>query len=338
MLTLMGVLLFLPLFLLGSAAVNLLYGKESQKTLFWEDRLLVGNLVLIGLAEGAQLIALMRGQSVSAFVQGFLALCMATLLLSVCLLAIVILMHKKKQEIPAAGHGGRIERLQKREGIALSIFLFFFLIQFCQILFCSAIYLETDLTLDAVVSFLTSDKIYACHPLTGFPYQQGIPTRLKILCLPTLYAAVSRLSGAEAEQVVWHFVPAMVLVLAYLAYYSLVRCLFPDNRFHRCLFMGFTALLISVGDYAYGMEGFGLMHGGFQGVTIRGAVLMPYLFGLCLRKKWRLAVLVLLAEACIVWTLYGLGAGALVLVTFYVCQRLRKAASGRKGDPQWENS
>ena len=98
------------------------------------------------------------------------------------------------------------------------------------------------------------------------------------------------------------------------------------------LFLAFTALLIFVGDYGYGMEGFGLLHAGFQGTTIRMAVMMPWLLGLCLRRKWRLVPLVLLAEACIVWTLYGLGMGTLVVVAFlifcYVQRMLKKRKEG----------
>lgn len=68
----------------------------------------------------------------------------------------------------------------------------------------------------------------------------------------------------------------------------------------------------------YGLEGFGLLHGGFQGVTIRNAVLMPYLFGLCLRRKWKLAILAILAESCLVWTLYGAGMGLLTVFLYFV--------------------
>jgi hypothetical protein len=69
-----------------------------------------------------------------------------------------------------------------------------------------------------------------------------------------------------------------------------------------------------VGDYLYGMDGFGLLHCGFRGVTIRSTVLVPYVFGLAMRRKWKAAVLGIVAEACIVWTLYGMGVCLLVVL------------------------
>ena len=58
----------------------------------------------------------------------------------------------------------------------------------------------------------------------------------------------------------------------------------------------------------FGVEGFGVMYGGFRGVCIRAAVLLPYTAGLVLRRRYKLVILCVLAEACMVWTFYGLGA------------------------------
>ena len=81
----------------------------------------------------------------------------------------------------------------------------------------------------------------------------------------------------------------------------------------------------------YGMDGFGVMHSGFRGVTIRAAILLPYTVGLVLRKKYKLLVLCVLAEACVVWTFYGLGACLLVSVGMLVTDYLIKWFAGRKG-------
>jgi hypothetical protein len=129
-------------------------------------------------------------------------------------------------------------------------------------------------------------------------------------------------------------VPILTLVAAYLAYRSLARALFSGRRFLEYLFFVLTALLIFVGDYGYGMEGFGLLHAGFQGTTIRMAIMMPWLFGLCLRRKWRLVPLVLLAEACIVWTLYGLGMGFLLVAAFLALLCIQHALQKRKEGSQ----
>lgn len=72
--------------------------------------------------------------------------------------------------------------------------------------------------------------------------------------------------------------------------------------------MAAAALLLWVESSAPGTEGFGLLYCGAGGLSIRNCVLMPWLFSLCIRKKWFLTPLCILAEACIAWTFYGLGA------------------------------
>ncbi len=192
-------------------------------------------------------------------------------------------------------------------------------------------YLRRDMTVEAVNSFLTADAIYQVNPMTGQPYEIGAPLRLKILCLPTLYGILCRIFGLSAMQVVWGVIPVITLLLSYLAYSLLARQLFSKSRLKRGCFLVFAALLFWAGDYAYGMDGFGLLHGGFWGVTIRGAVLVPYVIGLVLRRRWKLVVLCVFAEACIVWTLYGLGACVFVAAGLLGLEQLMKSFKKRKG-------
>ncbi len=42
-------------------------------------------------------------------------------------------------------------------------------------------------------------------------------------------------------------------------------------------------------------------------MTIRAAVLLPYLLSCLMDRKYTGVILCILAEACIVWTLYGAG-------------------------------
>jgi hypothetical protein len=95
-------------------------------------------------------------------------------------------------------------------------------------------------------------------------------------------------------------------------------------------------LLVSVlfwcGGYMDSMDGFLLMYCGYSGVAIRNAVLIPFVVGMCLQKKWKPAVLAILAEACIVWTLYGLGAcffvtAGLLLVSLWMGKRARRGGN-----------
>ena len=161
---------------------------------------------------------------------------------------------------------------------------------------------------------------------------------MKILCLPTFYSVLCRWTGVAPELLIWHVIPCAVLLLHYLVYLLLGKVLFPRQSFHRTLFLIFVALLVWVEDAMYGLEGFGLLHGGYQGVTIRSAVLLPWLFSLCLRRKWKLACGALLAEACLVWTLYGLGMGAVMLAAFSILLFCKKHFFEGKEGSEWVNS
>lgn len=195
------------------------------------------------------------------------------------------------------------------------------------------------MTVETVGSFLTTDAIYQVNPMTGQPYTQGIPSRLKILCLPTLYGSLCKWTGLSPGAVIWKGIPVAVLCSCYVAFGQLAHSLFPENgvsgqRVKRITFMTIVSLLLWAGTYQNGMDGFNLLCSGWRGVTIRNVVLFPWLMSLCLRRNYRLTVLCILAEACMVWTLYGCGvcmfvtAGMAVLQSF--CRRFRGKESRQR--------
>ena len=342
MLALVAILLFPLLFLLGTGVTRILYGNKGKGEFFWEDRFLAGIILLIGLAEGAHLGTLARGQSISVFKNLFLIAILAVTAFCVAILAVGRILQKRK------GLAGTVpaknafypdwKGMDKTEKVMTAVILAVFLGLLSRILFFSAVYQGQDLTLETVMSFLHTGKLYEVNPMTGAFYEQGVPSRLKLLCLSTLYAGICSFTKAGAETVVWHFVPAITLAACYFAYGSLARALFPKVRKQRLQFLLLVSILLAVGDYAYGMESFGLLHVGFQGTSIRAVVLMPYLISLCLRRKWKLAVCVVAAEACVTWTLYGLGAGVMVILIFAISLGGRKALAGRREGSAWKNS
>lgn len=338
MLAIVCVLLIPVTFLMGRAALKILYRAGNRDSLFWEDEFLTGVVLLIGLAEAAHLGAMACGRSVSVAVKLFVALTAGMVLACTAVLAVCRIRGGTgggkalgDREIGEKSAAGKKILALACLGILAAILVY-------KVLSGVFVYMEEDLTLETVTTFLETDRIYEVNPLTGSLYREGIPSRLKILCLPTLYAVLCRMSSAPAQLVVWKLVPLLVLLGMCLAYSSLAKSLFPKNRLHRELFLAFVFLLFLVGDSMYGMEGFGLFYAGSQGVSIRSAVLLPYQLSLCIRKKWRLAPGPVLAEACIVWTLYGLGAGVAVLGIFGAAEALFKGQAGRKEVSKWENS
>lgn len=325
--------------LLGAGVLGVLYGRQSGK-LYMADRLIVGLMTVVGTAEAVHLAAVFFACSFTDAVKWFVLLTVALVLGS---LGVRLCLARAGQERAAGGRqtgragtrrrswrqtgraGIRGERrgriLAERPGwsgsdctpFVAGVALAFALLVIYQIVTISSadsVYRVGDMTVETVESFLETDGVYRVNPLTGQSYEAGVPLRIRILCLPTLYGILCRVFGLRAAEMVWSIVPLYVLLLSYLAFWTLARTLFSGekDKEKRLLFIVLVAAVFCVGDYLYGMDGFGLLHCGGRGVTIRNGILLPYIVGLMLRHKWKPAVLCILAEACLVWTLYGMGA------------------------------
>lgn len=283
--------------------------------------------LLTGIAEIAHLCGVFFHRPFHFCTNLFGVLAAAALLL-LAAAAVVCPMRRKKAGAAAAPWDGT-ERL---------LFLLFAAIAVSQLLFVLVnqdVYRQGDMTVETVGSFLETDAVWQVNPLTGQAYRQGMPSRLKILCLPTLYGALSSLFHLPPSLTVWRVAPILTLLGCYGAFAALGRCLFANNRKRRGVFLIAVALLLWAGSYLYGMDGFGVLYSGWRGVTIRNAVLLPWLFSLCLRKKWLPAVLCILTEACLVWTLYGMGAclfaaAGMGIVSLVRAKRRAKGAAGEE--------
>lgn len=224
------------------------------------------------------------------------------------------------------------EKAVCREGRGL--FFLFLLIVLSQLIFILTNenqYLTGDMTVETAVSFLQTDAIYRVNPLTGQAYVQGLPSRIKVLCLPTLYAAVSGLFPfLEPREWITRVIPCLTLVCCYASYGCLGEFLFPNQKKKQNVFLIAVALVLWAADACYGLDGFGILYSGWRGVTIRNAVLLPWTVSLSLRKRWAAVLLCVIAEACIVWTLYGMGACLLVAAGICVTDFVRRKAEQRR--------
>ncbi len=191
---------------------------------------------------------------------------------------------------------------------------------------------DGDMTVETVQAFLRENGIYRSNPLTGRPYGLGQPLRLKILCLPTLYAVLCRLSGAAPLQLVERMAPAALLAASYCVYARLGDLLFYGDRTKKWIFMAFVNLMVWLGGSLPVLDGFQLLHCGWQGTAVRAGILVPYTIDSCLRGKWHRALLCILAEACLVWTLYGLGVCFFITALFGAIHLGRGLKRKRRGD------
>lgn len=295
----------------------------------WADALLTGELILMGLAVTAHVTAVFTGQSFSRCTVIFLGILGAAMLLAALLFLFyrnalfsgVVRRGKKGGEPPVPRGGGRLDSTER---LLMGIFWILAAAQLLFLLWNAGVYAAGDMTVETVGSFLETDGIYRVDPMTGRAYTEGIPSRLKILCLPTLYGIFCRLSGLSPERVVTAAAPVWIFFSSYAAFFSVGKSLFPESRKKCSCFMIAVVILIWAGCGFHSMDGFSLLYCGYRGVTVRNLVLIPYLLSLCLRKRWKTALLCVLAEACIVWTLYGLGACLLTAAGLFLAERGRR--------------
>ena len=222
------------------------------------------------------------------------------------------------------------EKAIRRQQILTVVLALFILLQVLLILTGERVWTDGDMTLETVNTFLQENGIYTVDPLTGEPYTQGMSFRLKLLCLPTLYGTISRWSGMAPENVVYRLIPCLTLCMGYLAYGRLGTVLFDNNREKRNIFLIVVGILFCAGTYMPGVDGFDIFYGGFRGVTIRAVVLLPYLLACLPERRYLGAVLCILAEACMVWTLYGAGVCLLVTAAWVALQWLWTMRSRKK--------
>ena len=269
----------------------------------FRDCLITGEIAVIGLAEISHLTGAFLGLSFTA--------CAVLLAVSLGVLFVLgtgfLAVRRKFIFVKSEGKPSP----DSAEKFLYAVFALMVISQLIFIGMGNAIYRKGDMMAETVESFLVFDRIYQVNPMTGMPYTDGIPSRLKILCLPTLYGSLCKWTGLPPVLVVQKIVPMAVLLGSYLSFSLLGSVLFPgdspeDGR-KRAGFLFLVSILLWVGSYRYGMEGFDLLCCGWRGVSIRGGVLLPWLLSLCLRRKWFGTFLCVAAEGCIVWTLYGCG-------------------------------
>ena len=289
-------------------------GNAVKENNFW-DYLITVEILIIGLAEAAHLAAVFGGMPFHLCAMLLWVFAGALGVFGAGALffrrqALADVLKKKKQKEPANS---------KEIIILYEVFALMLISQLLFIWLGEGSWREKDMTVETVGSFLVSDGIYRVNPMTGMPYMDGMPLRLKILCLPTLYASVCKLTGLHPDLLVRMIVPTLTLFSCYGAFASLAGCLFSDteegsSKSRQACFLVIVSLLLWAGAYRYGMDGFNILCCGWRGVTIRNGVILPWMFSLCLRKKWISVFLCILAEACIVWTLYGCGVCLLAAV------------------------
>ena len=319
-------------------------GNNVKKNI-WVDYLILGEIVMIGLAEAVHLATILFGWTFQQCTRWFLWAVGIMCVLLAGVLAFKCLGLRKNGMLHEAGESQK--QMVPKDWVERILFMVFAMILLSQLLFIwlgQGPYVNGDMMVETVESFLEADHIYQYNPMTGQPYIEGIPSRLKILCLPTLYGSLCKIFDLSPGTMVWRMVPTVTLLSSYAAFYGLACSLFPaasgaastiSGRKRLC-FLIVVSLLLWTGTYFHTMDGFQLLYCGWRGTAIRNGVLLPWLFAVCIRRKWLSAILCILAEACIVWTLYGMGVCLLVSVGMAVAEGCTRERPRTLTDSIWK--
>jgi hypothetical protein len=286
------------------------------------DYLLTGVLISVGLTEAAHLFGVFGHRSVHEAMIVFYIEFAVAVLLSILLIVTEYLSAKKTKTGRPDIYRYTDSTSDKKDIYSAFLMVVIFLICFIVTQVNDNIYLEGDMTVETVNTFIGTDSFYTVNPLTGSAYTLGVPSRLKLLCLPSLFTFISETFHFSPVQVVWRIAPAFVMICCIAAYYNLSVALFKNDSVKKNIFMILVGVVLLIGNYMYGMDGFMALNSGFRGVALRNLVLIPYTISLVLRKKRLAVILCIIAEACVVWTLYGAGASLFIAVVLAAVERM----------------
>lgn len=327
-------------YICGRGFLNILYKNPEKHEYAGSDFLLTGVLICVGLAEAAHLCGVYGGASVTRSMLAMGVLFILAAVLSVCICVCRKFLNRRK---PVCADSAKQQGYADQTAVYIGfVAVILFVIEFIMIQVNDNIYLDGDMTVEIVNTFIGTDEFYSVNPLTGAAYTQGLPSRLKILCLPSLYTFFVKTFHMDSAAVVWRAVPAFVFICSAAAYKNLADTLFTNvdkkgkntkkeiGYRRRNIFLLLVAVVFLIGDYMYGVDGFLVLESGFRGVAVRGLVLIPYTISLTLRKKWIPVILCIIAEAGIAWTFYGAGACLIVAVSLIVTEYFYKRTRAGK--------
>ncbi|HKM35124.1 MAG TPA: DUF6077 domain-containing protein [Lachnospiraceae bacterium] len=288
------------------------------------EKIIEGSMIVIGLAEVAHLLALFFHMPFHTCVNFMVALLGAAFVFLIVWISLHQIRHKGKR----SEH--RLLKLLSVYPFLIFLVGFLIMMQIIWYVWGHLPYLNGDITVETVRTILATDQIYTVNPMTGQTFTQGMPTRLKILVLPTLYATICKITGIDLLLLCYSIIPSIVLIISYVVYSRWAIYLFPKEGKKQAIFMLFTVLVYQFGCYGMAMDSFLLFFQGYQGAAFRAGVILPYALLSCLKGKWMSVILCILAEACVVWTLYGLGYTVIVVLVFLAIKTFQNLFYRRK--------
>lgn len=288
------------------------FGIKSVKEIEWAAILPTGLFVEILLAFIANLGGLVRGGNFWFAKNIFIILSICTLLFSIVILIIGERKNKEKK--------GKVSI--NSNYIIGAVMCFLLLLALIAMGINAGVINEKDFTPEMAESFIREGSMHKINPLTGAEYVSGVPTRIKVLALPFLYACLCDLSGAGIIPFLNIFVRIMVVITSFSSFVWLGNAVIKD-KFPQIVYAMIVLILMLATSGTYSLGG-GLVTAPYSSMTIRNMIVIPFVFTCLMKRRYLGVILAVIVEIAISWTLMGLGMSLLITVLFLVTNLLYK--------------
>lgn len=311
-------LLMIP-FCMGESVLLLLYGDFWNRKRTLREGYLIGGIVCIGLAEITHLISGYFGWSFSDCAKTMWHVWLASTIVMLLCGGISLLLRSLFGKTMKKMVSSEKEIFTSADFIVSVLLCLMLILLAGKMFFFSDYSFYSDATIETTVSFLQTDSMFSVNPFTGFVNEAELPSRFRLLCLPTIYATLSKVCHMEPYTLLLSVLPKGVLVCSLLAFSLVGRSLWPEKRFKRICFLIVICVLLFVTDTWIGQPGYMMFHQGYTAGAIRVLILLPLTLYFLLEKRFASALLPIACEGCICWTFFGTGwCFALMLVWMIV--------------------
>lgn len=277
------------------------------------ENYLCGCLASIAVSGGIQLLLIITKRPFSNFMILYPAI--LGILFIVGIVIFVIDAKQSAWSLKRPGNAIQSWFRTKKSQIFTCLMIATFFIGIAQILLGTPI-LKGDFTLETIKTTLETDSIYQYHSLTGRLIEAGMPIRKEILTLPIFYSFLVKSMGVSPELLIYKLVPCFLLILTYLGYGLWAGVLFPSQRETQSSFLFLIGVLLNFGGYSELAPANLLIHQGFTGEAWVACLILPLTICFAMKNQWILALLCVVSEAFLIWTTYGFGFSALVIMGF----------------------
>ncbi|MCQ2522716.1 MAG: DUF6077 domain-containing protein [Lachnospiraceae bacterium] len=236
----------------------------------------------------------------------------------------------------AAGNLNKLKApLTREEILYLGIFLGVLIFQLYKTIFF-AVADGDDAFYVAVAEYTrVADGLYNVDPYTGYPTTMLL--RYSLAPFPIFIGIIARVTGLAVSSLAHIAIPVTFILISYIIYNAIAKCLFKEARAKRYMFMALLSIFAMFSNYSINTAETFMLTRSRQGKEALAAIVLPYLFFMFfeiadggLKKFKNFAFLILLSFAATLCSLFGNIVCEIVYLAFFIYLCINKASLKEK--------